>query len=55
MINTLSTDWCHVEKWAKVEMEELIEVLISTESAEIRGRIKQLQDLLSLPNISPIQ
>ena len=52
MINTLSTDWQAVQKWAENELDDLIKVLIMTENEEIRGRIKQLQDLLELPKIS---
>ena len=50
VINRQSEDWLTTEGWAKKEREELVACLIAQENEEIRGRIKQLDELLDLPN-----
>jgi hypothetical protein len=42
--------WPHLERELEQQRARLVESLISENSEELRGRIKQIDDLLRLPN-----
>lgn len=50
MINKFSDDWAAVERWAQEQEARYTKSLIAKNDDETRGRIKQLHELLCLPD-----
>jgi hypothetical protein len=48
-IEIYSETWLAVKEWAESEREDLTRLLIAENDEEIRGRIKQIDELLDLP------
>lgn len=49
LITALSGSWPLLQNELKARRENLVERLIMSENAEVRGRIKELTDLIDLP------
>jgi len=53
-LDTYSGTWAYVRAWAEEEIERLREkndkTLDALQTADIRGRIKQMKKLIALPN-----
>jgi len=49
LVDTTSPTWLEVQQWAEKTRRQLVEHLIAQEDNVVRGRIQQLDELLTLP------